>query len=128
MGLHYEADLVVVTRARCAYEVELKVSKADLKADAKKRHIHNGSIFKGLWFAMPENIYEPELVPDRAGVLLVYDYKYFNYGTQQEEIAPNRVRVERKPKTKNVKLTEKQYIKLLELMAMRVWKLKEKQI
>ena len=53
-GLNYEADLVVVTASRYAYEIELKVSKSDLKADAKKKHNHDGRHFKRLYFAMSE--------------------------------------------------------------------------
>jgi len=109
-GLNYEADLVVVTRSRCAYEVELKVSKSDLKADARKKHHHDGAMFKGLWFAMPENIYEQDLVPERAGVLLVKKAGTIKY-----------VHVERKPKLNKTKISEKEYLKLLELAAMRVW-------
>ena len=125
-GLDYEADLVVVTRAKCAYEVELKVSRADLIADSKKRIHHNGSMFKGLWFAMPDPIYNPALVPERAGVLLVYDHEWNCPYTGKKQITENQVRIERKPQLTNVKLTDAQYIKLLELMAMRTWKLKSK--
>ncbi|MEM5786538.1 MAG: hypothetical protein AAGU11_04420, partial [Syntrophobacteraceae bacterium] len=35
-GMGYEIDLMVVTESRYAYEVEIKVSAADLKRDAQK--------------------------------------------------------------------------------------------
>ena len=36
-GLRHECDLVVMTKTGYAYEVEIKVSRSDLKADLKKR-------------------------------------------------------------------------------------------
>ena len=70
IGLNYEADLTVVTRARCCYEIELKVSKADLVAESKKKAtVHQGRIFKRFYYAMPEYIYNPELIPNNnAGI------------------------------------------------------------
>ncbi len=67
--LDYEADLVMVNRSRYAYEVELKTSRADLKADGKKRHKHDAPIFKRLYFAMPGEIIDLYLIPERAGIL-----------------------------------------------------------
>ena len=113
-GLPYEADMVVVTRARYAWEVEIKVSRADLKADKRKRHQHSGTQFKRLYFAMPEDIYDPGLVPDRAGVILA-----------RREYGVIGFRLERAPKERKVEpLTDSEYRKLLELCAMRVWTLK----
>lgn len=115
-GLQYEADLVVVTKSNYIYEVELKVSKSDLKADAKKRkHLHPRKTFKRMYYAMPESIYDPTLVPEYAGVLLAYMHRKRWY-----------IKVERKPENLKVDpITDKQYIKLLELMAMRVWSMKK---
>lgn len=116
-GLLYEADLVVVTRSRYVYEVELKVSKSDLKADAnKKKHNNPRKTFKRMYYAMPEEIYDPALVPDYAGVLLAYMHRKRWY-----------IKLERKPDNLSVEpITDKQYLKLLELMAMRVWSIKKK--
>ena len=115
-GLNYEADLVVVTKAKYAYEVELKVSKSDLKADMKKiKHFFKSEVFKYMYYAMPEDIYVPEYVPEHAGVLLAYKHGESWY-----------IRVEKKPAVNKVKaLTDEQYKKLLELMAMRVWSMKK---
>lgn len=120
--LLYEADIVVITKSHYAYEIELKVSKADLKADSKKRHGHNDyhNRFKYLYFAMPEEIYEAELVPERAGVLLLVSKTDYN-GNDTTYL-----RTERWP-TKNKdsrKVTDKEYLKLLELCHHRVWMLK----
>lgn len=70
----HEIDLLVVTKAGYAYEVEIKTTKADLKADQKKRHGHNHRAIRKLWFAIPFELYEQGdavvgLVPERAGIL-----------------------------------------------------------
>ena len=118
-GLRYEADLVVVTRSRYAYEVELKVTKSDLKAEAKKaKHAHNSPKFKRLYYSMPEKIFDPELVPERAGIILASDYR-----------GKTRLELHRKPKdVKADPITESEYLKLLELCAMRLWGMKKKGI
>ena len=127
-GLNYEADLVIVTRSKYAYEVELKVSKSDLKADKNKHpRAHNGECFKRLYYAMPRKIYEPELVPERAGVLLVEWREKFTNWHERVYPAHWEASLERKPQqTPAKKLTDSQYLKLLELQAMRVWSLKKK--
>ena len=126
-GLRYEADLVVVTKARFAYEVELKISKADLKKDKDKKHLHNAKCFKRFYYAMPEDIYDPELIPvDGAGILLCKHHSWSHWKSKKmmtkwsvkEVVAP----VDRKA----TKLTIKQYLKLLHLSAMRVWSMKKK--
>ncbi len=68
----HECDLLVITKAGYAWEIEIKVSKADLIADKKKEHGHMSARIKSLYFAMPEEM-EPyiEHVPERAGIILV---------------------------------------------------------
>ena len=53
LGLH-ECDLLVISKAGYASEVEIKVSKADLLRDREKRHGHASDRIKALWFALPE--------------------------------------------------------------------------
>jgi len=51
-----------------------KISKSDLKADAKKNHNHdkNGNYIKYLWFAMPKKLMGCEdLVPENAGIIYI---------------------------------------------------------
>ena len=116
-GLNYEADLVVVTRAKYAYEIELKVSKSDLKADQNKtKHKFERKTFKRMYYAMPDYIYEPDLVPEYAGVLLAYQH-YGKWFIKREKDPVN---------LKVPPLDDNQYKKLLELMAMRVWSMKKK--
>jgi len=72
LGLH-ECDMLVLTASGYAYEVEIKVSKADLIKDAEKSHGHRHSKIKRLYFAIPEHL-EPHIehIPARAGILMVY--------------------------------------------------------
>jgi len=113
----YELDLCVLnTTSMCAKEVEIKVSKSDLKRDADKYHHHdrNGFLIKELWFAMPEKMRGCEdLVPERAGILFV--------------TKNGRVLVERKPTANKLykKWSEANALKLARLGAMRVWALKQ---
>jgi len=71
----YELDLCILNNdSLYASEVEIKISKSDLKADAKKNHSHdkNGNYIKYLWFAMPKKLMGCEdLVPENAGILYI---------------------------------------------------------
>jgi hypothetical protein len=77
MGLH-ECDLLVITRAGYAYEVEIKISKSDLKKDREKRHCHVSSRISRLYFAIPKELENCiDYVPERAGIISV-DYYWPN--------------------------------------------------
>lgn len=70
-GLH-ECDLLIITKSGYATEVEIKVSKADLKKDFKKGHNHIDERIKALFYAVPEKLLPIalELVPDTAGIFV----------------------------------------------------------
>jgi hypothetical protein len=71
----HECDLLVVTKSGYAYEVEIKISKADLKKDLQKRHQHINGKIKRLYFAIPEKLKnEVDLIPERAGIIVVDTY------------------------------------------------------
>lgn len=97
-----------------AYEIEIKISISDLKADKKKKHCHKSNRIKQLYFAIPLILLEKaeSLIPERAGIYTVDEHK--------------RVRLYRKPKINKEarKLNEKELIKLGKLSSMRVWNLK----
>lgn len=111
----YELDLCLLNnKSFYAYEVEIKVSKSDLKKDALKQHHHNwnGNMIRGLYFAMPERMRDCiELVPARAGVLLV-----------SETGSVDKVR-ECKPESAKKWNYEDAY-KLARLGTLRVWQMK----
>ena len=120
-GLYYEADLVVVTKAGYAKEIEIKVSRGDLIKDKDKVHNHDCPRFKELYFAIPKRLLKDiEHIPERAGILVCekkeYENKYY-YGAK----------LERKAKINNAeKLTLKQQYELARLGTMRIWNLKKK--
>jgi hypothetical protein len=122
-GLYYEADLVVVTRAGYAKEVEIKVSRSDLLKDKEKKHNHDCRKFKELYFAIPKKLVKDiEHIPDRAGILVCEKVEYkgeYYY----------RAHLERNAKVNGgVKLTLADKYELARLGTLRIWNLKKKLI
>ena len=76
MNLH-ECDLLVLTKSGYAYEIEIKTSKADLKADKKKKHKHISKRIKKLYFALPYYLLPDceSLIPENAGIISVKDFR-----------------------------------------------------
>ena len=114
-GLNYEADLVVVKPSGYAWEVEIKISVSDLKAEKNKRHAHNSNKFKRLYFAVPFKMQEQAqaLIPERSGLFVVND--------DLEVLLVKAPKVNRYAK----KLRSDEIQKLQSLAAMRIWSLKE---
>jgi hypothetical protein len=109
-----EADLLVVTQSMWCYEIEIKVSKSDIKADMRKRHQHRGPVIRKAWFAVPVELAGDENIPGYRGVLAC------SVGLRREcyEVrSPSINKLARK-------LTPDEYLKLLRLMVYRVWTLK----
>lgn len=77
----HECDLLVVTKSGYATEIEIKVSKADLKKDFTKKHSHDHPAIGRLFYAVPEELKEIalELIPDNAGLITVDDEYYCSY-------------------------------------------------
>ena len=116
LGFSYELDLFVMTPANYGWEIEIKVSKADLVKDKEKQKWKNydkGRI-KRLYFAMPDGMKsEIEHVPEKAGILLVSE--------------KGRVRKLREAKNiSNHRFSEKDRLKAMHLCCMRIWRLKER--
>lgn len=120
-GLNYEADLVVLYPSGWAVEIEIKCSKSDLKADAKKMKWYawnplRGKVFQRFFYAIPDTLATPEIIaglPEEAGVLTVSE---------------NGIVSQLRPAKKNlnaVKVSDERRLKLLHLGVMRVWDLKE---
>jgi len=114
----HECDLLIVTPSRWAYEVEIKCTLQDLKADLQKKHHHistveNERIIKGLYYTLPEELYITRIynyIPRYAGIFVITD----------------KCRLEHKPvldKTAR-KLTEAEYLHLGRILCQRLWKLK----
>jgi len=114
LGIH-ECDLLIVTKAGFANEVEIKVNKYDLKKDQKKWHGHRSNLIRRLFFAIPQTLLEfKDFIPERAGIIEVS--KYF----------PN-CRLLRPAKiNKNArKLSQDQINHIGRLASMRIWSLRQ---
>jgi hypothetical protein len=117
-GLHlgHECDMLIVTPARYATEVEIKVTAADIRADNKKRHQHRSNKIRRLYFAVPDYLAScPDLPPD-AGLISVDSHG-----------DPWHTKIVRRPRFNKLarRLSEDEYAKLAELGCMRIWSLKE---
>ena len=116
LGLH-ECDLLVITKSGYAYEIEVKVSKADLMRDLKKRHSHQSSKIKKLYFAIPKSLDTDKIksyIPETAGVLVLQE----NGSIWKIKEAVNR-------KTA-LKITDSERVHIYHLCAMRLWTMKRR--
>lgn len=121
----FEADLLILTKSNYATCIEIKVSKADLKNDLKKKHIKKlGKIINGktalawyyrnlkhFYYAVPEELLEDakNQIPSFAGLINI------NHG------------VVRKPKLiSNKKWPDEMKVQLLRLGTMRILNLKHR--
>lgn len=131
----YELDLLVLTKAGYATEVEIKISKSDLKRDKKKRHNHKDpqNRIKYLYFAIPKALLsEVEHIPDHAGIIIVRkEIQTFGrwgkngYERFEKEVYPCRI-FRQPPILGKYKWNEKERTELARLAAMRVWTMKRK--
>ena len=117
-GINYEADLMITNGSGYLYEVEIKVSKSDMRADLKKAVQHNCSYVKRLYFAFPEKLleYAKEILSDDVGLIAVY---------LRENNCPKAV-IKRKPKDRKdaQKMDLRKQYELARLGALRIWNLK----
>ena len=113
----YELDLCALdSRSFYAKEIEIKVSRSDLKRDLQKTHGHKNDLIKYLWFAMPETMRgDIDLVPERAGIYLIHK-PYGSYMFGRTEVLR---KAKANPKAK--KWSAEQAAKLGRLGTMRFW-------
>lgn len=119
----HECDLLVLRKSGHLLEIEIKVSKADLKKDVEKSHEHIDYYdrVRELWFAIPDYLQDCiEYIPERAGILILS--KNHDWGTYLN------CKELRRPKinTKAKKLYENEKLALARLGTMRIWSLKRK--
>jgi len=116
MGFLHECDILALTPAGYATEIEIKVSKSDLRADKKKRHGHLHNRIAYFYFAVPEGLVGTALseIPERAGLYSV-----------KKRYPPKLIR-QCKKNPNCTKWSEKEKLKLAHLGAMRITGLKEK--
>ncbi|MCH7993510.1 MAG: MmcB family DNA repair protein [Planctomycetes bacterium] len=124
MSNMHECDLLVVSKAGYLTEVEIKISRADLRQDKKKRHGHHCSRIKRLFFALPTYLENcKDLVPDRAGIILVRP-RDADYGPDWVPRCRQLRPAESRPHTP--KISDEDRYKIARLGAIRIWDLKQK--
>ncbi len=73
-GFHggHEMDLFIISPSKYAYEIEIKISVSDFRADFKKSHTHESKYIREFYYAMPEYIYEKVKleIPEHAGIII----------------------------------------------------------
>ena len=82
----WESDYLVITQSMLAYEVEIKISRADFKNDLKKKTDKHLLLEGGdklgrfnkesgmpnyFYYAVPDGLVQPEEIPDYAGLIYV---------------------------------------------------------
>ena len=128
----HECDILMVNKNRFLTEIEIKVSKSDLKADFKKKHNHDSKQIKYTYFAIPKEMEDClELIPNEFGVIIVrkstWTDKYMKKVPIIKTCYP--VKVIRRPKKKsNHKINDINLLKLYRLASMRYWKCKENEL
>lgn len=115
----HECDLLIIRKSGYLVEIEIKISRADLKKDLKKWHKHNDKRVKQLYFAIPGYMEKDiDLIPSRAGIIIIRKNK-FPY-----------VDILRKPMTNVLakKLDFKQQLSIARLGVLRFWNLKRSKL
>jgi hypothetical protein len=117
IGVH-ECDLFILNPSGFGTEVEIKVTRADLKADSKKWHGHNNKKIRELYFAIPSYLEKDiEFIPEHAGILIIKRHENGRlYCTKL------RSAVKKKPA---YKFNDKEKFKVARLGAIRIWGLKK---
>lgn len=71
----HECDLLILSESNYATEIEIKISKGDLKADLLKKHGHSHPYIKYLYYAVPYEMKDFALqnIPIGAGLYTVRD-------------------------------------------------------
>lgn len=127
--LNYEADLLIIKPSRYVIEIEIKISKSDLKNDKKKKkyrwnwYLQNK--IKLFYVLIPSDLYSGkeqetlDILPPNAGLLTAYYSNVYDrwYCSCVKSPIVNR---------NAEKLSDHEYMTLLKLAAMRIWSLKEK--
>jgi len=118
--LFHECDLLVVTPAGYCYEVEIKTSRSDLKADIGKAHGHRSTKIRRLYFAIPDYMEKDvEFIPERAGILLISAAVINGHDIRCKCVRDPRTNAEAR------KISEAERFQVARLGTMRVWSLKD---
>ena len=136
-GLH-ECDLLIINKNNIATEVEIKISKSDLKADFKKKHrwefinemyrFKPTKCIKFMYYAVPENLVETavQLLPSQIGILVVKKIVEPKYRMSSIIVTYYKCFYHRRAVGHKLfePMADKQVMNIGRLAAMRIWSLK----
>lgn len=121
-----ECDLLILTKAGYATEIEIKIAKSDLIRDKKKKHEHNknSNLVKYLYFAVPSFLVRDalEVIPKRAGLYKVKKIYTYDRKTHYRVILIKKAEANRYAKA----WMKMDKYRLARLGALRILHLKEK--
>ena len=133
MNVH-ECDILVMNGNNYGVEVEIKISKADIKKDLQKSHGHHSNKIRRLFFAIPEYLYTDEIIamiPERAGIFVIAPGKAIpyveNYGKDKGiYYAKPKCRVVRNAKINKAArpFTDKERVEMGRLGMLRYWNIR----
>lgn len=116
-GLH-ECDLLMIRRSGYGAEIEIKISKWDLKRDKDKQHGHESDKIKEFYYAITPELYGTALRQRQdAGIILCR--KQMD-GTYKAELVKKPIQ-----NNKARKWTEEEYLQVARLGCMRIWSQKQ---
>lgn len=74
----HEADLFIISKARYATEIEVKLSLADWRADFKKSKHSTNKYIKFFYYAVPDRLVDkaPPEMDSRYGIIAVHQSEY----------------------------------------------------
>lgn len=106
----YEADFLYITKDRYLYEVEIKLSIADFRADQQKTLYHNFPDVRGFYYCMPMELYAKH----KEEVLRVCKEKDAGLIVESNEFKV----IKKAPQRKSVEpLTDSRYLHYIRLFA-----------
>lgn len=114
----WESDLIAVTRGGLVHEFEIKISKSDFRADAKKKRGAALSSGKGpsyFWYVCPCDLIKPEELPPYAGLIYCSPYEGRHHSVSHSHKAPRLHR--NKPDSESL-------LYLAEKMIQKYWRLR----
>ncbi|GHU59185.1 hypothetical protein FACS189444_4030 [Spirochaetia bacterium] len=116
LGFNHELDLLSISMdTRIGTEIEIKVSKGDLKRDLEKPHQHSDTRIRQIYFAGPKELEEAFLEychPD-AGIFTIYHDPGCRWNCRMIRNA--------KPRKQWRSFTERELLDLLRLGNLRYW-------
>jgi hypothetical protein len=127
LGFRYELDLLSISiPAYIGTEIEIKISKGDLKRDKDKTHCHDDNRIRQLYFAGPIELQEAffEYAPKEAGIITIFYDKKERFINRQYQCS---IRRNAKPRKNFMPFTDKEVFALMRLGNMRYWSLFSKQ-